>query len=161
MASPVKQPSWFTGPSVPTPTSRSSAITSAEGHAARRAADRERGVFLTHVHQSKMSVWQALGEADRRGGALSKVPLTRILIETGESRTRAVWIPKRVVELTGEAKKTRGPVNVSWMCDKKVGGNRLLCLAEVLSERGDVPWPGFPFVVPPFDVDEVASAWTA
>ena len=162
-------PDWFQPPSadpmeeVEPPRARHLSrptIDSATGHEARRAADRERGLFLTRVSAKELSLWQAVQivASDPRP-VLRKITLQRLLLESGYSTNQSKTAPKRTLALTGGSKKTSGPLNLAWLLDKRTGGMRVLALMCALRPQSDTPWPGYPFTPPPIDLDAIAASW--
>lgn len=162
----MSTPSWFNTDASLNPIERHPSgarkltrADSAAGHEARRANERIRGRFLHDVEQAKMSVLAAIAAA-KGNPVLEKIALTTLIGTQGLSIPQAHVLVRRIKSLSGTGReKKNDKTSLGWLTDIKVGTNRIIALAEVLTPRTAVPWEGFPYTPPPTDIDVCAYRW--
>lgn len=128
------------------------------GHAARRNAETARGRALAALTDGHITIWDLIGlYATTRDKHLGRITLAQLTAHAGHSPVEVARILADVKRVTG-GKTTSGPLNITWLTDKKVGRARLAAYAAAL-QRADEPWTSFPYTPPPADLDSAANAW--
>lgn len=128
------------------------------GHAARRNAETARGRALAALTDGHITIWDLIGlYATTRDKHLGRITLAQLTAHAGHSPVEVARILADVKRVTG-GKTTSGPLNITWLTDKKVGRARLAAYAAAL-QRTDEPWASFPYTPPPADLDSAANAW--
>lgn len=134
---------------------------------AKRTAAAERASALISVTEGWLSIWDvitAAGGAD--GKHLLRLRLHQLLVaQEGWGPARADRVIAATVSATSprakhttiEGKRGR-ELRLSWLLDARVGGNRVLALADAMrAPKPALPWPGFPYTPPEAALSQISG----